>query len=173
MLLLEGPRNMAKLINAKCPNCGAILELPAKLDRAFCMHCGGKVIIAKDEVHHHGAKPAIACPECEGKGYIVCHKGEYKKVIWKWGSKMTAIAYPCGGNGKCNSNYGLVPLCKDGTCLLCKGKGSVALMKCWYCNGTGKCPICNGTGKCKFCNGEGKFKCEACNGTGFKVYQGE
>ena len=66
MLLLEGSRDMAKLINAKCPNCGAILELPENLDRAFCMHCGGKVIIAKDEVHHHEAKPAIACPACGG-----------------------------------------------------------------------------------------------------------
>jgi hypothetical protein len=26
---------MADLINAKCPNCGAVLELPEKLDRAF------------------------------------------------------------------------------------------------------------------------------------------
>jgi hypothetical protein len=45
---------MAELINAKCPNCGAILEFPANLDRAICMHCGGKVIIAKDEIHIHG-----------------------------------------------------------------------------------------------------------------------
>lgn len=42
-----------RLINAKCPNCGAMLELPEKLDRAFCQFCGGNVIIAKDEIHYH------------------------------------------------------------------------------------------------------------------------
>jgi endogenous inhibitor of DNA gyrase (YacG/DUF329 family) len=35
---------MANLINAKCPNCGAILELPEELDRAFCMYYNGKLI---------------------------------------------------------------------------------------------------------------------------------
>lgn len=50
---------MAKLINAKCPNCGAVLELPETLERAFCMHCGGKVIISRSE-------GAIPCPKCNG-----------------------------------------------------------------------------------------------------------
>jgi DNA-directed RNA polymerase subunit RPC12/RpoP len=44
---------MAKLVPAVCPNCGAELELPEKLDRAFCTYCGKQIIISKTEKHYH------------------------------------------------------------------------------------------------------------------------
>jgi DNA-directed RNA polymerase subunit RPC12/RpoP len=158
---------MAKLIDAKCPNCGADLELPADLDRAFCVHCGGKVIIAKDETHYHnyGASgTAIACPECRAKGYFIC---------------MT-----CRGNGACRGSYtnyiGTSPVttpCQNGWCPKCKGKGFVKKIfykvPCDYCNNTKVCPGCRGAGKCLTCKGTGRITCSTCKGTGFKVYRGE
>ena len=204
---------MAKLINAKCPNCGAILELPENLDRAFCMHCGGKVIIAKD-VHVGGT--AIACPDCEGKGSFPCVKEEIypfgmfyagfkmlfdsKTVMWKKQTELTHFhikATGCDKTGRCR----LVPLvshtsqfldykantyyhdkkeylvgCVKGKCMKCKGNGEFGIFSkktCDACGGTGKCPICNGSGVCTLCNDTGKVKCEPCNGTGFKMYEGE
>lgn len=168
---------MAELINAKCPNCGAILELPKELDRSFCMHCGGKVIIAKD-IHHHGAKPAIACPECDGLGHLKCNKENFD---WKTHKvpKDLIYVYSCEGSKKCISIIVPtwlmtgIPICDKGKCSQCKGIGKTFFGRCGWCRGTGKCQICKGTGKCTFCKGEGKVKCKACNGTGFKVYEGE
>lgn len=162
-----GGIKIANLINAKCPNCGAILELPANLDRAFCVHCGGSVIIAKDEVHyheHHGGKTAIACPECQAKGYFICRT--------------------CQGNGRCRGYFikyaaagpETTP-CQNGWCPKCKGQGQISKVvykiKCDWCKGSKVCPTCRGKAKCLMCNGTGKVTCRACNGTGFKVYKGE
>ncbi len=166
---------MAELINAKCPNCGAILELPSKLDRAFCMHCGGKVIVAKDV---QAGKTAIACPECEGLGYLKCNKDNFKWITHRVPKGLIYI-HSCEGSKKClsivvNNWVGMgFQLCDSGKCSYCKGNGKTFFGRCGWCKGTGKCPICEGTGKCKFCNGEGKVKCEACNSTGFKVYEGD
>jgi DnaJ-class molecular chaperone len=155
---------MAELINAKCPNCGAVLELPANLDRAFCIHCGGSVIIAKDEVHYHTQKTAIACPECKAKGYFICST--------------------CQGNGYCKGVYVHYSLnkpittpCQKGWCPKCKGKGSISKIlykiPCDHCNGSKICPTCRGIGRCYTCKGAGKVTCLACNGSGFKVYRGD
>jgi DnaJ-class molecular chaperone len=158
---------MANLINAKCPNCGAVLELPANLDRAFCIHCGGKVIIARDETHYHkheAQKTAIACPECQGKGYFVCTS--------------------CRGHGGCLGSYtsytGNRPVtvgCQMGWCPKCKGQGKISkilyTIPCDYCQGSRFCPTCRGAGRCISCNGTGKITCQPCNGTGFKVYRGD
>ncbi len=153
---------MAELINAKCPNCGAILELPANLDRAFCVHCGGKVIIARDENHYHtyqAKKTAIACPECYGKGYFICRT--------------------CNGSGRCVGNYTkiangkpYITWCQNGWCPKCKGKGGFVL-PCSHCRDRKVCPTCMGTGKCNTCRGSGRITCMACNGSGFKVYRGD
>ena len=154
---------MAELINAKCPNCGAILELPADLDRAFCIHCGGKVIIARDEVHYHtyqAQKTAIACPECQGKGYFICGT--------------------CRGSGSCigyavSYSDGRSRYCQNGWCPKCGGTGTddalILKSKCNHCHGSKICPTCYGTGKCYTCQGAGRIVCLACNGSGFKVYR--
>lgn len=150
---------MAELINAKCPNCGAVLELPSNLDRAFCIHCGGKVIIAKDEVHYHTQKTAIACPECNGKGYFTCRT--------------------CNGSGRCLafhtvyiSNNPTPRYCLNGWCPKCKGEGKQGLFsKCSFCSGLKICPTCGGSGRCYTCKGAGRITCWACEGSGFKVYR--
>jgi hypothetical protein len=152
---------MAELINAKCPNCGAVLELPADIDRAFCIHCGGKVIIAKDEVHYHTQKTAIACPECHGKGYFTCRT--------------------CNGSGRCTGRYTKqvdgrphTTWCQNGWCPKCRGKGNeLFILKCSLCKGSKVCPTCRGNGKCNTCRGTGKITCWACKGSGFKVYRGD
>lgn len=46
---------MVKLVPAVCPQCGAELELPENLDRAFCTYCGRKIIISKEEKHYHSS----------------------------------------------------------------------------------------------------------------------
>lgn len=59
---------MVKLIPAKCPNCGANLQMPDTLDVGYCTHCGGKVIIDKEKVmvHHTGSVSSVPlCPSCE------------------------------------------------------------------------------------------------------------
>lgn len=153
--------------HAKCPNCGAVLELPEYLDRAFCNHCGGKVIIGKDETHYHthqAQKTAIACPECSGKGYFICHQ--------------------CNGGMRCTAYYTVVrdgrqyfEYCYAGWCPRCKGKGEIIdfLFKttCTFCNGSKVCPYCRGTNKCATCRGTGSIACRACKGSGFKVYRGD
>lgn len=155
---------MANLINAKCPNCGAVLELPDNLDRAFCFHCGGKVIIGKDETHYHtyqAQKTAIACPECRGKGYFICNT--------------------CKGSGRCIGFYNKTvdnrpyySYCKDGKCPRCQGGGKQSIFfTCSHCKGTGRCPTCNGFGRCVTCRGGGRIMCPACKGSGFKVYRGD
>jgi len=177
---------MAQLINAKCPNCGAILELPDKLDRAFCMHCGGKVIIAQDRYIIESSKPAIACPECGGRGYIKCDKTNFDPIVvceyTSVGIIMKIAATPCNGTGDCTFVFLNSTASPDtpfphnkarGKCWYCKGTGRRLFGKCSICKGTGKCPVCNGTYKCYFCKGKGKVKCEACDGSGFKVYEGK
>lgn len=74
-------------------------------------------------------------------------------------------------------------------CPVCSGKGTVIVVKCTACGGTGRCSgcngagykstssalrskvvclVCRGTGQCKSCNGTGgtREKCSACKGTG-------
>lgn len=161
---------MTKLIPAKCPSCGAELEFPENMETGHCMHCGGKVIIDK-EVHVHG-QTAIACPDCNGRGYFVC-KGK-KEFIRRVGA-LNLNRVSCEGTGKCTSDASgdSKTVCIDGKCLWCKGTGKFLLLKCNFCKGTGICPTCQGTGKCKICNGTGKAKkCDTCKGTGFKIYSG-
>jgi DNA-directed RNA polymerase subunit RPC12/RpoP len=171
---------MAKLINAKCPNCGATLELPETLDRAFCMHCGGKVIIAKDEIHQH--KSAIACPECRGVGYHPCTNCDGNGICnWFLNYRGLREKMNYHGNAGSLALHKLAAKCNNGRCSRCNGIGKIPRMKrtqffdkggrCPACGSTGKCPQCKGTGKCS-CKGSGKIKCEPCDGTGFKVYEG-
>jgi DnaJ-class molecular chaperone len=157
---------MANLINAECPNCGAVLELPEDLDRAHCIHCGSAVIIGKDETHYHSynQKTAIACPECHGKGYFICGL--------------------CRGMGSCTAHEKYYvngvyhkDFCYYGWCPVCKGKGTnnalILKSTCTFCKGAKVCPYCKGTHKCNICRGSGKIICNACKGSGFKVYRGK
>lgn len=160
---------MTKLIPAKCPSCGANLEFPEDMEVGHCMHCGGKVIIDR-EVHVHG-QTAIACPDCDGKGYFIC-KG--KKEFLRRINMVNINRVSCEGTGKCTLNVSDVSdPCLNGKCIFCKGTGKIGFFKCNHCKGTGKCLSCLGTGKCSFCNGAGKssLKCDACDGTGFKIYK--
>lgn len=188
---------MTKLINAKCPNCGAVLELPERLDRAFCMHCGGRVIIAKDVVHYHvEGKAAIACPECHGRGHIECTDDYWKdhietmpvEPVESISDTTRLILLPCGGSGECNNHqqdevffnwrdtFDGKSVCDNGKCFTCGARGedgAIFKLKCRTCGGTGECRFCKGSGECIYCGGAGKVECGACNGTGFKLYPGK
>jgi DnaJ-class molecular chaperone len=156
---------MVKLINAKCPNCGAILELPSNIDRALCIHCGGKVIVARDTHYHtHEAqKAAIACPECSGKGYFICNQ-------CKGGGRCTAYTY------EYRNQRPYMVYCQGGWCPKCKGRGEddalIFSSRCNFCHGARVCPYCRGTNRCITCGGTGRIVCRACEGSGFKVYRG-
>jgi tetratricopeptide (TPR) repeat protein len=50
---------MADIIAAVCPKCGADLELPKDVSRAYCTYCGRKIILTKTEVHHHTGTGSI------------------------------------------------------------------------------------------------------------------
>lgn len=162
---------MARSTDTKCPNCGLILELSEKSDRALCVNCGMRVMLVKEDVVL--PEPKVTCPNCNGKGTWKC-EGEYETIPepYKLG-KIQVIS--CRGFGKCTAisttkgNYS----CDNGKCNFCDGFGSTLIAMCEMCNGTGLCKICKGTGKCKYCRGTGDIKCEACSGTGFKVYEGE
>jgi DNA-directed RNA polymerase subunit RPC12/RpoP len=155
---------MTKLISAKCPNCGAILELPEKLDRAFCMHCGGKVIIGehiyqKSKIIHGFT---IVCPECWGKGYVPCNR-----CYGSGSGRYTG----CGKEHKYKK--GVLKLdysskCTNGLCPVCQGKGKTVWLeeKCDYCHGSKFCNYCGG--RCIDCNGSGKIQCFVCKGSGFR-----
>lgn len=166
---------MAKLIDVKCPICGAELELPAYLDRVFCTHCGGELIVAKDDHYPNETNSTNTCPLCRGKGITACLGIENIKVAG-WFRSYDLFAESCSGVGKCLvycyppkadniSNY-----CRDGKCAWCKGTGRIFFTKCRFCEGTGNCRFCYGSGKCKFCNGKGVIRCRACDGTGIKPY---
>lgn len=152
---------MANLINVKCPNCGVVLELPPEIDRALCVHCGGKLIFAKEETHYqpYEQNNAIACPHCSGKGQYFCQR--------------------CNGSGRCFNHYNVIHagnklyrhFCKGGRCPICQGSGSKGLFtNCSLCNGTGRCPACGGSAQCSHCQGRGIVPCTVCSGSGFKVF---
>jgi DnaJ-class molecular chaperone len=152
---------MANLINAKCPNCGANLQLPQNLDRAFCVHCGGSVIIGRDETHYHthqAQKTAIPCPDCKGRGFFICNV--------------------CNGKMSCSASYvnseNVIQYCYYGKCPKCKGGGKESfILTCSFCKGQGVCPYCHGTHRCITCGGRGNITCKLCGGSGFKVYRGD
>lgn len=49
---------MIKLINAQCPKCGAIMEVPEKLYTVSCIRCGSKTIVPKNS----GATEILVSP---------------------------------------------------------------------------------------------------------------
>ena len=51
--------NMVELIAAVCPKCGADLELPTGVSRAYCTYCGRKIILTKSEKHYHMGSGSI------------------------------------------------------------------------------------------------------------------
>jgi hypothetical protein len=154
-----------KLVAAKCPSCGAGLQIPGDLDKAHCMYCGSQVIVRKS---YSGS---LECKVCDGFGRIdVCRA--------------------CNGSGECTwytsstahgqnditayMAYGTESHCADGYCSACKGHGSgSAFSSCPFCGGTGKCPRCLGTMKCSACRGigvipgpSGSQVCPGCAGKG-------
>lgn len=154
---------MADVINTKCPKCGAILELPPNVDRLFCVHCGGKVVIARPKTHFQAKQKntTVACPHCSGKGQYFCRY--------------------CNGSGRCFYHYDKVHAdsrvyghyCKGGRCPICEGSGSEGLFtKCFLCHGSGYCPSCGGSARCGYCRGSGIATCTACSGSGYRVYDG-
>jgi DnaJ-class molecular chaperone len=153
---------MVKLINTKCPTCGAVLELPDNIDSAFCIHCGEKVIMGRGGTLYKAQKAATACPECSGKGHFICH-------TCRGGMRCLAY-YPTTRGG-----MQVVDYCYNGWCPKCKGRGQTieTLLKetCNYCHGARVCPYCRGTNKCSTCGGTGTVACRACQGSGFKVYR--
>ena len=89
---------MVNLIPAKCPSCGANLQLPEGRDFGYCTHCGGKVLIEKNEmqVHHTGSVSSLPlcnncgntltegnrqfnCELCSKKACYVCSKLSHRE----------------------------------------------------------------------------------------------
>ena len=74
--------NVVNIKTAKCPKCGANLELPQGKETGFCMYCGTKVIMEKErmEVIHKGSVSSLPlCPNCgnvltEGNRIFTCEK---------------------------------------------------------------------------------------------------
>ncbi|MBI5001665.1 MAG: hypothetical protein HZB92_09145 [Euryarchaeota archaeon] len=127
------------------------------------------------------------------------YKNKIIEISGNWESTSFMRATGCNGSGKCHSQYifkwhkddpiredgseklGCLPpianfnWCKGGMCVACQGSGEAGILfksKCEKCKGTGHCLLCASTGVCTICGGSGKIKCEACAGSGFKVYKG-
>lgn len=154
-----------KFVAAKCPSCGAGLQVPDNLDKVHCLYCGSQVLIRKA---CHGK---LECKVCDGFGRIdVCRA--------------------CGGSGDCRWRvssppgqsdfgiyiaYGSESHCDHGRCSACRGRGSAGLLgSCPFCGGTGKCPWCLGNSRCSGCDGLGVLRgpsglliCPGCGGKGY------
>lgn len=155
-----------RLVAAKCPSCGATLEVPGNLNTAHCVYCGAKVIVSR-------SSGKVVCRICGGHGKVdVCKAcGGTGKCSWTmhWSALGRESGLSIGSAGSSE--------CRDGVCSACGGKGQMpglgALGICGYCGGTGRCPKCEGTGKCTQCRGSGFLtgpnsgsRCGACDGTG-------
>lgn len=166
---------MVKLMEAECPNCGAMLKVPKILDMDFsvkCEFCGKNVIITKDDGYDEETESKVVCPLCKGEGHVRC-RGIENFTVSGFFRSYELFVEGCAGDGKCMvycsppklsdiSNY-----CRDGKCAWCKGTGRY-FGECKFCGGTGNCRFCYGTGRCKFCNGRGVVECKLCRGTGLK-----
>jgi DNA-directed RNA polymerase subunit RPC12/RpoP len=117
---------MVKLVPAVCPNCGAKLQIPDDLKKAYCTYCGTQILIDKEVK----VEAAVICPDCNGTGRCIPHKDVYGVTV-----------YTCHGTGRCPACAGMGKI-GNSVCSLCNGSG-----KCWNCGGTGKCPRCGGTGR--------------------------
>ncbi len=184
-----------------CPNCGSKMSNNAK----FCIKCGAKltdysfessgIIEIKDSVIQRSnitqigkieQKAPTSCPECKGKGYIICD-GEPKIVDPPFEYTFFEIikyifrVYPCYGTGKCTvvcRDKGLpfwpdievmkdpteTGQCEDGKCATCHGTGMEKGLESLDIFGAGKCSTCKGTKICFVCKGDAK--CTYCGGTG-------
>ncbi len=160
-----------KIINTKCPNCGAELEFSTESDRTSCDHCGGKFVITDGEAKVMEA--SAVCIVCKGTGFSKCMGMDNVEVIGRV-RKYELFVEGCMGDGKCQvscyppKNETISNYCINGKCAWCNGTGKYLRGECLFCKGTGNCRFCNGTGICKFCNGEGVTRCRECGGTGSK-----
>jgi len=170
-----------KLIPAKCPSCGANIELPDHLKSGYCTHCGGKVLIDEDrvEVHHTGAVSSLPlCPNCgntltEGNRLFSCELCGKKAcyVCSKLSERENTHFTTARAWGRQIHNADLA-LCRECakqrlvTCTGCDGILNQRYMgqptgKCSMCQGRGTtgilftrtCSQCHGTGRCPWCNG--------------------
>jgi len=154
-----------KLVPAKCPSCGAGLQIPEGQDKMHCIYCGSQVFVRKS---HPGGQE---CKVCDGFGRIdICRAcNGTGKCTWY----MSSSAH---GNNDFTSMmaYGSQSQCVKGYCSACGGKGQGGSMSaCPFCGGTGKCPRCLGTAKCSACRGigvipgpSGSLVCPGCGGEG-------
>lgn len=166
---------MASFIEAKCPNCGAKMEFPNHLDKAFCSHCGSEFIVADDDYETHKTKPSNTCAYCRGSGEIRC-SGMRTGTVKSYFRTYELFAESCSGTGKCivycypEKVEPITNYCNHGKCSWCKGTGRIFFRTCRFCDGTGNCPFCHGSGKCTICNGKGEIRCKVCDGRGVKVH---
>ncbi len=166
--------HMTRFIEARCPSCGADLEISAGLDTACCTHCGGSFIIAGDEVSIKESTDKKKCPLCAGKGITRCMGIENITVTRRFRSYDLYVE-ACSGDGKClvycspSKIKEITNYCRGGKCAWCRGTGRLLFGTCSFCEGTGSCRFCHGTGVCTFCNGKGVVRCRRCDGRGTKV----
>ena len=173
---------MVKLIPAKCPSCGANLQMPDNLEIGYCTHCGGKVIIDKEKVlvHHMGSVSSVPlCPncgntladgnrqfKCELCGKTECH---YCCMLTPRESQhfITAESW---GRLVHNNDLTLCKTCAKQryvTCTSCDSQANGRYSgtpngKCPHCRGLGTigvifketCPTCDGSGICPTCGGK-------------------
>ena len=161
----SGPIPEIRLVAAKCPSCGAAIEVPGNLETAHCVYCGAKILIARGSAK-------VPCKTCDGHGRVdVC------KACNGTGKCSWYTHWPSSGNNSLPLGSSSRSECHDGVCSACGGKGQVSGLgvfgTCVYCGGTGRCPKCDGTGKCTQCRGAGFLsgpnasgRCGACGGTG-------
>ena len=167
---------MVKLIPAKCPNCGAELQMPDNLDIGFCTHCGGKVIIDKDrmQVHHTGSVSSLPlCPNCsntltDGNRLFTCEIcGKQECFFCSQLRSREKIQYQQVADCGRIVNNADINLCKE-----CKRKRLISCNACdpldYYGRHSGR-----PNGRCSYCLGTGEIKgtwkkatCTQCNGTG-------
>jgi DnaJ-class molecular chaperone len=114
---------MVKLVPVVCPQCGAGLQIPGDLKKAYCVYCGAQIVFEKE------VEKTRPCPACGGAGKCLPRATSGKMVPTCHGTGRCAA---CEGTGK----IGNLP------CDLCKGSG-----KCSSCGGTGKCLRCGGSGR--------------------------
>ena len=179
---------MTKLIAAKCPSCGADLEFPEHMEMGHCMHCGGKVIIAKPklDVYHHGNIGGTpTCPNC---GNILSDKNILSKcevcgVQWCsiCGKERNDEIIRADDNIKYakRNNREIFNWQNKRRCTACEEKHlktvEISCLSCapsYYSVGLDNIGHQKPTGKCLSCDGNGytgkiiKLKCIPCGGSG-------
>ena len=149
---------MVKLIPAKCPSCGANLQMPDTLEVGYCNHCGGKVIIDKEKVlvHHTGSVSSIPlCPNCgntltEGNRLFSCELCNKRECLFcsKLSQRESQYFVNAINCGRVVHNDDL------SICRSCEIKRFVSCTECdektkqglYSGHPTGVCPTCNGKG---------------------------